>query len=179
MNKLLDIAGKRFGRLRAIEFVGRAKNNTFWLCQCDCGSTSKIRLSGLTTGNTKSCGCLKSELASKRVKLTNYNRRRFKENANYLGPKYGYYVRNAKLRHIVWNITPEEFEKLVSQNCRYCGSSDKIGVDRVNTNLPYEVANSAPCCTACNQAKNDRSVNQFADWIITAYNHLQAENWSR
>ena len=29
-----------------------------WLCQCDCGKEVIVRGASLTTGNTKSCGCL-------------------------------------------------------------------------------------------------------------------------
>lgn len=44
-----------------------------WLCKCDCGQTAIVETSNLTTGNTKSCGCLREsagELAIKNL-LTN------------------------------------------------------------------------------------------------------------
>lgn len=33
-----------------------------WECRCDCGSNKILSTSNITTGNTKSCGCLKKEL---------------------------------------------------------------------------------------------------------------------
>lgn len=60
----MDLTGNRFGRLTVIE---RAKNDKFkhsqWLCECDCGTKIIVSLSHLRTGYTKSCGCLKKEIA--------------------------------------------------------------------------------------------------------------------
>lgn len=66
MNKTLrkDITGQRFGRLVAISYVPNGKNAK-WLCACDCGSQKNILLGALRSSNTKSCGCLSRETASK------------------------------------------------------------------------------------------------------------------
>lgn len=39
-----------------------------WLCQCDCGNEVTVSGNRLRSGNTKSCGCLRRELVSKRFK---------------------------------------------------------------------------------------------------------------
>jgi|SRR3990167_1087934 len=52
--KIIDITGKRFGKLIAIKYLEK----TYWLCKCDCGKTKKIRGSALRGKTTKSCGCL-------------------------------------------------------------------------------------------------------------------------
>lgn len=58
----LNITGQRFGKLVALKKVESRKGNTYWLCQCDCGNQKEIQTSHLTSGLTKSCGCLnKSE----------------------------------------------------------------------------------------------------------------------
>lgn len=62
MGRLIDLTGKRFGRLIVIE---RAENKILpsglkepmWLCRCECGNSSVIRGAFLRTGHTKSCGC--------------------------------------------------------------------------------------------------------------------------
>lgn len=63
-----DISNQRFGRLIALKRVGTEKYNggarAVWECVCDCGNTINVRGSALTTGNTKSCGCLQKERAS-------------------------------------------------------------------------------------------------------------------
>ena len=56
----LDLKGKRFGKLVAIERAGKTKNdNALWLCQCDCGNTTKANATSLRIGDTISCGCIK------------------------------------------------------------------------------------------------------------------------
>lgn len=56
-----DISGKRFGRLTALQPTGErsARGCTLWLCRCDCGKEIKADLGELTSGNRKSCGCLR------------------------------------------------------------------------------------------------------------------------
>ena len=64
-----DLTGQKFGRLTAIEFRGTNKSgNALWLCKCDCGNETVVRGGSLKNGHTKSCGCLKSELDSKKMK---------------------------------------------------------------------------------------------------------------
>ena len=53
---------QRYGRLVTIQCVGRSKNrNKLWECQCDCGNKIVLPTGSLSTGNTKSCGCLAKE----------------------------------------------------------------------------------------------------------------------
>ena len=56
----LDLAGKKFGKLRAIEFTGESKKNQgrMWRCICDCGNTKEISAGVLNSGHSKSCGCI-------------------------------------------------------------------------------------------------------------------------
>lgn len=59
-----DISGKRFGRLTVICCSGTKKSlggypYKMWLCKCDCGNYKELSTGNLTSGNTKSCGCLK------------------------------------------------------------------------------------------------------------------------
>lgn len=58
--KRKDLTGQTFGRLTAIEYKGNGK----WLCQCQCGNTIEVFTENLTSGHTKSCGCLKDKASS-------------------------------------------------------------------------------------------------------------------
>lgn len=69
--------GKQYGKLKVIERdldkpLGH-KKGSFWICQCECGNVVSIQLSCLTSGKTKSCGCLKKELLQKNntIDITN------------------------------------------------------------------------------------------------------------
>ena len=60
-----DLTGLVFGRWTVL---GRGKppqnwkhQRTFWLCRCDCGTVRSVFRNGLTSGNSKSCGCLRTE----------------------------------------------------------------------------------------------------------------------
>jgi hypothetical protein len=58
MGALIDIKGKRYGRLVAIERTGRNnQGKVLWKCICDCGSDHIATSNNLRTGQTKSCGC--------------------------------------------------------------------------------------------------------------------------
>ncbi len=61
MTKRLNLIGQRFGKLIVLDFSHIHKNNTKWLCQCDCGNETVVFGSALINGVTKSCGCLIKE----------------------------------------------------------------------------------------------------------------------
>lgn len=61
-----DLTGKRFGRLIVLEesgFIKKAsgKNARLWKCKCDCGNICYIQHQYLQCGDTKSCGCIRSQ----------------------------------------------------------------------------------------------------------------------
>lgn len=52
--------GQTFGKLTTIVQVGKNKNGTtLWRCQCSCGKQSTVPWTRLTSGTTRSCGCLR------------------------------------------------------------------------------------------------------------------------
>lgn len=68
MNKLIDLAGLRFGILIVVEYSGEYK----WLCLCDCGKEKIVRSGDLKNGSTKSCGCLKNRITHRHTKTKAY-----------------------------------------------------------------------------------------------------------
>ena len=62
-----DLTGQIFGRLTVIrkelppEYV-KDKRTSYWLCRCQCGNEIVVKRNSLTSGRTKSCGCLKRDL---------------------------------------------------------------------------------------------------------------------
>ena len=77
-SRIVDISGKRFGRLVAIEYAGKITSEispttiSLWKCKCDCGNQITVRYPALISGNTRSCGCLLDESR----KINNVNKRR-------------------------------------------------------------------------------------------------------
>ena len=66
MPKPIDIIGMRFGRLVVVsQAENRRKNGGKSVrrvnCTCDCGNTTVVDVGSLTSGNTRSCGCLFEE----------------------------------------------------------------------------------------------------------------------
>lgn len=71
-----DLTGMCFGRLKAIQKTDERKNGSIvWKCVCECGNEAFIQAGSLTSGRTKSCGCIQKEKASSIAK-TGSNRRK-------------------------------------------------------------------------------------------------------
>ncbi len=72
MGKSIDQTGRRYGKLLVLEkakdyFTPGGARKVKWRCQCDCGNVLEVRGSSLSTGNTKSCGCLHAALCAARA----------------------------------------------------------------------------------------------------------------
>lgn len=70
----LDLVGKRFGRLVVTDFVYKDRY-PYYHCVCDCGNVKDVMGYSLTSGNTKSCGCLKKGQYSTRRASRRYQGR--------------------------------------------------------------------------------------------------------
>jgi hypothetical protein len=161
-------AGDRIGRLT---ILGRAPNRrtpngshrTEWLVRCDCGTEKIVSGSNLTpAAKTRSCGCLWLE-------------RRSGPNSNLFrgGLLQAEFHRQAATaiakRGLTWSLTQEEFARLVSAKCSYCGAeaqSDnrglvRNGIDRIDSSRGYELMNCATACARCNRMKGSASRADF------------------
>lgn len=59
-----DLSGQKFGRLTVLyPTEGQNGKGMHWHCKCECGNEIDVIAGSLTSGNTKSCGCLKKENA--------------------------------------------------------------------------------------------------------------------
>lgn len=69
MSRIIDLSGKKFGRLTAIKPDGHSVNgNVRWLCHCECGNYVTVDGFELRRGTTKSCGCLRREVMQKQYR---------------------------------------------------------------------------------------------------------------
>ena len=78
----------------------------------------------------------------------------------------------AKRRDLEMGLCFEEYLKLVSKPCYYCGGKlpeKGHGIDRIHSNKGYVRGNVRPCCTNCNLAKNDLSSREFLKLVTKIY----------
>ena len=78
MSKDDEMIGARFGKLLVVEKAGvhkqpNGRTNSRWLCQCDCGNTSKPMRGDLKKGNTSSCGSCKDKKEGGYVRVQKKN----------------------------------------------------------------------------------------------------------
>lgn len=105
---------------------------------------------------------------------------------SYLEKRYKEYVSSANKRSKDWNLSYNEFIKIGTSNCYYCGEKPTYqsriigdneigdyftGIDRVDSNKGYSIDNCVPCCTICNQMKLNYSLSEFLQQINKIYNH--------
>lgn len=73
VNKI-DLTGSQYGKLKVIKQV-ESEDRTKWLCICDCGESIIVKGVYLTTGETRSCGCLKRSQDEENLR-NQYNNKR-------------------------------------------------------------------------------------------------------
>lgn len=61
-----NLINQKFGRYLVLSLHEITNNKVKWTCLCDCGSIRSVFSTGLTSGRSKSCGCLAREQTSKR-----------------------------------------------------------------------------------------------------------------
>ena len=54
----INLEDQVFHHLTVEKYLGKTK----YLCHCKCGNKTEVKAGNLRTGNTKSCGCLQSEI---------------------------------------------------------------------------------------------------------------------
>lgn len=184
-----DRTGERYGRLVVIKHMGKDhRGKHIWLCQCDCGQRKIVVGDNLSSGKSKSCGCLLTEFLKKRG-----NQFGLFEDREYaiFKVQYSHLMR----RHKKFNgtIMPiEDFIKKSKSPCYYCGLeyskvlydrrnetkadglfSDTVvkcnGIDRIDSNRGYTITNTVPCCKYCNTAKSTMSKEDFLSWVKRVY----------
>jgi hypothetical protein len=85
------------------------------------------------------------------------------------------YRANAKTKRRALELLDEQMIELFRSSCFYCGAaapSTLNGIDRLDSNLDYVSSNVVACCAECNEAKMDRSQDEFEAWICRAYSHI-------
>jgi hypothetical protein len=186
-----DRTGDTYGRLTVVRHAGRDhRNKHLWLCKCRCGNEKVVVGDNLSSGRSKSCGCLKAEFLSRSG--NQYGLYKDREKA-LLRVQYSHLRRrNKKLGNDCMSF--DDFAVMAKKPCNYCGLqvskeiedrlderangkrlSDHIlkcnGIDRKDSSKGYTLENSVPCCKFCNCAKNTMTVQEFLEWVKRVYEY--------
>lgn len=187
--------GLRYGRLLVISHAGKSNDNRnkhLWLCKCDCGNEKIVSSCNLSSGKSKSCGCLVREFLKRKG-----NQWGLYEDRKMAMFKVQY--AHLKRRHTKFGYRDElmpidRFIELSNSKCNYCGlehskliedrlnetktlkrMSEEVleinGIDRLDSNKGYTIENSVPCCKFCNFAKHTMSFTDFMAWIKKVYEY--------
>ena len=176
-----------FVLLENYRHVTNGRTEWLWKCQCDCGNIFNGREHTLL----KRYGCHSCTNAANQKELS--IQKSGIDNAGVKNRIYREYKRGAEKRNLDFNLTLEEFLDIESKPCHYCGEKPTVyegnkkymqklgspwkhnGIDRLDTNKGYTVENCVPCCSKCNYAKHDLSLDEFKAWVTKAYKHLNLE----
>lgn len=174
----------KFNRLTILKFSHSDKRWRKWyVVKCDCGNEKTVMGSAMISGNTKSCGCLAKE-TKKAKRITKHHS---EITAIMLG-----YKRHAERRGYEWLLDREFVERLIKNDCFYCGSKPMnikktknsigaglhySGIDRIDSTKNYTKDNVVPCCRICNYAKSNMNIEEFKEWAIRVGKKAMAEQW--
>lgn len=82
------------------------------------------------------------------------------------------YKQNARRRNLPFELSDREAFDLFTSPCYWCGGPG-FGIDRVRNDLGYIAGNCVPCCTYCNRAKLDHSVEEFIEHCRKVTEHQE------
>lgn len=177
--------GEKMGHLVIVENLGSINHNITYRCKCICGNLRDVTYSYLQKREDISCGCMN---------FTSYhgNRKYEPQEASYRA-KATAYKAEAKSRQIPFEISIDICVNLLKGICYYCGDSpSKVynvknksklrinqniskyeilynGIDRKDNMKGYTDENCVSCCTRCNTAKLDSSMEEFKEWLERIY----------
>lgn len=144
----VDLSGYQFGRLTVMKRAPTDKHHQArWLCKCDCGQTKIVGRQELLNGDTRSCGCLRSETTAKRH-IKHYGRRdtprlyriwyHMKERCYTPSCKeYRWYGARGICVCEEWLNDFAKFREWALTN----GYTDKLTIDRIDNDGNYEPTN--------------------------------------
>lgn len=149
-------------------FVGAKNKHPTTRCLCDCGNERIVRTTRLRLGLVTMCGSCAKTAAARRGAET---RRKLSDDERVTNDRYSTYKQNAKKRGVAFDLSLTQFSSLLKKSCIYCGTDDRIGIDRVDSSLGYFDGNCASCCSDCNYAKREMSSESFLNLVARIHAH--------
>lgn len=179
-----DLQNIRFGRLVALEIVGKSTSHggNLWRCMCDCGAETIVPTSKLTSGHTKSCGCYMRDMARKNHTKHGYTKHAEKKPRLFkiwlAMRERCYYPKNIRYnaygaRGIRVCEEWQEFENFKNWALSN-GYTDEMTIDRVDSNGNY-------CPSNCQWAsKHFNSIKQRKAILLNCSGEVKSiTGWSK
>ena len=160
MRTLIDLTGKKFGRLTVVGYSHKDSHGAcYWECVCKCGSPLIVRGQNLRSGHTQSCGCLQKERVAVAnmthgLKGTRLYRIWIDMKGRCYNPKATCHKDYGGRGITVcdeWKDNFQAFYDWAMPN----GYRDDLSIDRIDVNGNYEPSNCR-WATASEQQKNKR-----------------------
>lgn len=135
LNKLIDLKGKRFGKLTAKDYFFK-KENLYWNCQCDCGKMVEISKQRLLRGFTK--GCLDCDIKK------SSDSHRWTGIEDVPGTIFCRCKNNAKIRNLEMSLSKERLVEILNEQNRECAlTGDKLWFNNRETNASIDRIDSS------------------------------------
>lgn len=159
MGAMIDLSGKVFDRLTVLRKEGRdSHGRALWKCKCTCGTDLIVISANLRSGNTGSCGCIRSRFAIPKESKSAETRK---------SPTYiswaSMWSRCTNSNRNTWKYYGGRGITVCNQWKRFDNFVDDMGerpagksLDRINTNGNYE-PNNCRWATASEQMRNRRT----------------------
>lgn len=178
----------KFGRLLVLTRVANDRNrNIVYSCKCECGNIKNVTKTNLVKGVTKSCGCLRKELARRpkdiltRKKISNFakircfsSETRKKMSLAQKGEKSHMWKGgiSGESKMIRESSAYREWRNLVFKRdnwtCVLCGKGGNINADHIKPfiffpELRFDTSNGRTLCVPCHKKTDTygRKVHKF------------------
>ena len=163
-----SLIGQRFGRLTVIEKTNERKNKYIvYFCKCDCGNITKNDTYSLTSGHTKSCGCLRKNYIIHGMSGTKINKTYQNMKSRCYNPNsskyYLYGGKGIKICELNKETGFINFYSWAMQN----GYKEGLTIDRIDSDKDYEPSN---CRWATYKEQNSHLKNNPFCGKIIEYN---------
>lgn len=190
----VNLIGKTFGRLKVIDNGKIVKSNDgrsrrYWVCICECGNIAEVETSKLTSGHTKSCGCI----AKERISKVNYKNglsqsRIYRTHRNMINRCYNknvdmYYCYGAKGITVCdeWKNKETGFQNFYDWAI-HNGYTDELTIDRIDVAKGYCPENCR-WITMDEQANNKNNtkrlkINGEIDTVANWSRRLKVSYWN-
>lgn len=184
LKKFLDYVNQEIGNYSILKFLRIEGDERFYEVMCkNCGDISEKKLTTIQSSkNNKSTSCSHC----KYLKRSETHKPTLQAVKNCVRSSY---ISGAKGRNLSFDLTNEQFEELIQQDCYYCGSfpteykmdkrfnkTNEIfkrnGIDRKDSDLNYTINNCVPCCHTCNLMKMTLHHDDFINHIININTYL-------